>query len=223
MRLDLKSPFWAAAFFCWLTPYAVLAADEVGQNSADQSPVKSNAAQADGDAGEPAAPEGLLPKQLSNPFFRRLVYHAYFWRLRYYFVAQNAANCDLFYGQIQDDPFIGRAAVDFVFPNGCQCHGYALVTHYPHPRSVVGQSGFIKTKCSDGRRIEGRFTTTSLTTGHGTASDNLGNNYEFTFGQQAEQAVQEVNQLRKRLGCQECTPQEVELKVTGKILPPKQK
>jgi hypothetical protein len=167
--------------------------------------------------------EKQLPAKLRKTLMGHFVDKFYFWRLRYYFVAQNAANCDLFYGLVQDDPFIGRASVDFVFPNGCQCKGYALVTHYPHPRSVVGQSGFIKTKCSDGRTLNGKFITTSLTTGHGTVTDNLGNSYQFTFGQHAEEAVKEVNELRKKLGCEECNPRDVELRVTGRVLPPSDK
>lgn len=156
----------------------------------------------------------------SKPLFSRMFDRAYFWRLHYYFVAQNAANCDIFYGLVQQDPLIGRAAVDFIFPNGCKCKGYALVTHYPKPRSVVGQSGFIKAKCSDGREIKGRFTTTSLSTGNGTVTDDLGNNYQFSFGHTAEKAVAEVNELRRKLGCPECTPQDVELRVTGRVLTP---
>jgi len=164
--------------------------------------------------------QNQLPAKLRKSLIGHFVDKFYFWRLRYYFVAQNAANCDLFYGLIQDDPFVGRASVDFIFPNGRQCKGYALVTHYPHPRSVIGQSGFIKAKCSDGRVLKGNFTTTSLTTGHGTATDNLGNSYQFTFGQHAEDAVKEVNELRKKLGCEQCNPKDVELRVTGRILPP---
>jgi hypothetical protein len=157
---------------------------------------------------------------MHKSLFSHFVDQFYFWRLHYYFVAQNAANCDLFYGLVQDDPLIGRASVDFIFPNGCQCKGYALVTHYAKLRSTVGQEGFIKAKCSDGRVIRGRFKTTSLTTGNGNGSDNLGNNYEFTFGHTAEQAVLDINALRKKLGCEECNPEDVQLKVTGKILPP---
>jgi hypothetical protein len=162
-----------------------------------------------------------IPKPLRSGFFKRFIDKSYFWRLNYYFVAQNAASCDLFYGLVQDDPFIGRASVDFIFPNGCKCRGYALVNHYPKGHGVVGQRGFIHAKCSDGRTIKGNFETTSLTTGNGTAHDNQGNQYQFTFGHNAEQAVAGVNELRKKLGCPECTPEDIELKVQGKVIIPK--
>lgn len=154
-------------------------------------------------------------------FLRKLVSKVYFWRLRYFFVAQNGANCALFYGLIQDDPLIGHASVDFTFPNGCNCHGYAQVTHLPKGRSVVGQTGVIKTKCSDGRKITGTFITTSLTTGKATVRDDQGNQYQATFGHTALEAIESVNALRKKLGCPECTAREVELSVQGKVLPAK--
>jgi hypothetical protein len=154
--------------------------------------------------------------------FKKLMNTAYFWRLRYYFVAQNAKNCTLFYGLIQDDPLIGRASVEFTFPDGCRCHGYAQVTHLPKGRGVVGQEGVIKTKCTDGRKVTGRFITTSLTTGTATVSDSNGNDYQATFGHTADQAVSSVNELRRKLGCPECNARDIEMKVQGKVLPSKE-
>lgn len=141
-----------------------------------------------------------------------------FGALRYYFLAQNAHNCDFFYGLVQDNPLIGRASLKFAFPNGCDCHGVAQVTHFPRGGPAAGQSGYIKATCSDGRTIRGRFTTTSLTTGNGTGSDSLGNEYQFTFGHTAEQSVQSVNVLRKELHCPECTPEDIELGVQARII-----
>lgn len=108
-----------------------------------------------------------------------------FWKPQYYFVAQNTHNCDFFYGLVQDNPFIGRASVQFAFPNGCDCHGVAQVTHFPLGGPSAGQRGYINASCTDGRSIKGNFITTSLTTGDGTATDSLGNNYQFTFGHTA--------------------------------------
>lgn len=158
---------------------------------------------------------------LQRGFLRKLVSKVYFWRLHYFFVAQNGANCTLFYGLIQDDPLIGHASVDFTFPNGCTCHGSAQVTHLPKGRSVIGQTGVIKTKCTDGRRITGNFVTTSLTTGKATVKDDQGNEYQATFGQTALEAVESVNALRKKLGCPECSARDVELSVQGKVIPAK--
>jgi hypothetical protein len=143
----------------------------------------------------------------------------YFWRLRYYFVAQNASNCTLFYGLIQDDPLTGHASVEFKFPDGCNCHGYAQVTHLAKGRSVVGQTGIIRTKCSDGRKIDGTFITTSLTTGTAKVSDNKGNDYQATFGHTAEAAANSVNELRRKLGCPDCSAKDIELSVQGRVLP----
>jgi hypothetical protein len=46
----------------------------------------------------------------------------------------------------------------------------------------------------------------------------MGSEYQFTFGQTGNQAVAEVNALRKKLGCPECTGEEVELKVQGTVI-----
>lgn len=152
------------------------------------------------------------------PFFKRLMNKAYFWRLKYYFVAQNTKNCDIFYGLVQDDPLIGYASVDFSFPNGCRCRGHAKVTHYAG--STVGQRGWVKADCSDGRILKGNFTTTSLTTGHWQATDSLGNEYQGSFGHTADEAVSSVNTIRRKLHCPECDPRDIELKVQGQIISP---
>jgi len=152
------------------------------------------------------------------PFFKRLLHKVSFFKLNYYFVAQNPSNCDLFYGLVVDNPLIGRASLNFAFPSGCNCHGIAQVTHNPPFGGGAGQRGYIKAKCSDGRTMKGKFTTASVTTGNGTVSDSLGNEYQFTFGHTADQAVQQVNLLRKKLGCEEVTGKEIELKVHAEIL-----
>lgn len=154
-------------------------------------------------------------------FFKRFMNKAYFWRLKYYFVAQNTKNCDIFYGLVQDDPLTGHASVEFTFPNGCQCHGHAQVTRRSST-STSGQSGWVHAKCADGREIKGRFTTTSLTTGYWNAKDNLGNDYDGSFGHTAEQALERVNAIRRKLHCPECSPQEIELKVYGQVITPRQ-
>jgi hypothetical protein len=141
-----------------------------------------------------------------------------FWKLKYYFVAQNAKDCEFFYGLIQDNPMIGRASVDFNSAGGCNCHGVAQVTHFPHGGGTIGQQGWIKVKCSDGRTMRGTFTTTSLTTGNANFSDNLGHKYESTFGHTAAESIERINALRKELGCPEVTAQEVELKVEGQVI-----
>lgn len=112
-----------------------------------------------------------------------------FWKPRYYFVAQNAHECEFLYGLIVDNPIIGRASVDFMSPGRCNCHGVAQVTHIPHGGGTFGQEGYIKVKCSDGRKMKGRFRTLTLTTGTATVSDNLGKTYEGTFGHTVEQAI----------------------------------
>jgi hypothetical protein len=150
--------------------------------------------------------------------FRWLKNTPFFFKLKYFFVAQNADECEFFYGLVQDNPLIGRASVDFQSANGCNCHGVAQVTHFPHGGGTVGQKGSIKVKCSDGRIMRGTFTTTSLTTGNASFSDNLGHKYESTFGHTAAQAIETINTLRKQLGCPEVTAQEVEMKVQGRIL-----
>ena len=141
-----------------------------------------------------------------------------FWKLKYYFAAQNAQDCEFFYGLIQDNPIIGRASVEFESAQGCKCHGVAQVTHYPLGGAAKGQKGYIKVKCSDGRTMKGNFTTTSLTTGTAQVTDNFGHKFESTFGHTAEQAVEKINTLRKQLGCPEVTAKEVEMSVQGRII-----
>ena len=141
-----------------------------------------------------------------------------FWKLKYYFAAQNAKDCEFFYGLIQDNPLIGRASVDFNSADGCKCHGVAQVTHYPLKGGAVGQRGYIKVKCEDGRKMHGHFTTTSLTTGFADLEDNLGHKYEGTFGHTAGEAIVKINTLRKQIGCPEVTAEDVEMKVNGQVL-----
>ena len=141
-----------------------------------------------------------------------------FWKLRYYFAAQNGKDCEFFYGLIQDNPLLGRASVDFNNANGCKCHGTAQVTHYPLTKGgVVGQRGYIHVKCEDGRKMNGHFTTTSLTTGFATLEDDRGHSFEGTFGHSADQAVDKINELRKKLGCPEVSAHDIELKVNGDL------
>jgi hypothetical protein len=171
----------------------------------------------------PDDPKNLLekaqePQGKPNWLMRRFMPKISVPKLRYYFVAQNAHNCDLLYGLVQDNPLLGRAQLDFFFPNGCDCHGVAQVTSRSLFGGAAGQKGYVRATCSDGRVLTGRFETESLTTGHGTVSDTLGSDYQFTFGQTANQAVAEVNELRKKLGCPECTGAEVELKVQGTVI-----
>lgn len=146
-----------------------------------------------------------------------------FLKLRYYFAAQNAADCEFFYGMVQDNPFLGRASIDFNSENGCKCHGVAQVTHVPLNSSGAGQRGYIHVKCEDGRHMKGHFTTTSVTTGFADLTDDKGHKFEATFGHSADQAIEKVNALRKKLGCPEVTAQEVETKVNAEILHRKQK
>lgn len=139
-------------------------------------------------------------------------------------MAQNAENCDLFYGLVVDNALIGRASVSFSSANGCACKGMAQVTHCPgvlYLGNCVGQKGYVKAHCSDGRSFKGNFTTTSLTTGFGTATDSLGNQYQFTFGHTVQEAIEKVNELRKKLGCPEITVSSVELKVHGQVMKPR--
>jgi len=168
----------------------------------------------------PTDEHGALTRKHKEPsFLKRMMSKAHFWKLSYYFVAQNAGSCDLFYGLIQDDPLIGHASLDFVFANGCDCHGHGQVTHYPwFSGSGAGQRGYIKAKCSDGRTLDGTFETTSVTTGHGTVSDSKGNQYQFTFGHTIDEAIQKVNDLRKNLGCEPANAQEIEMKVNAQVL-----
>jgi hypothetical protein len=141
-----------------------------------------------------------------------------FLKLRYYFAAQNASDCEFFYGLIQDNPFLGRASVDFNSADGCKCHGVGQVTHVPLKGNGAGQRGYIHVKCEDGRHMNGHFTTTSVTTGFADLTDDRGHKFEATFGHSADQAIDKVNALRKRLGCPEVTAQEVETKVNAEIL-----
>lgn len=141
-----------------------------------------------------------------------------FWKLRYYFSAQNASDCEFFYGLIQDNPLLGRASVDFNSANGCKCHGVGQVTHLPLKGNGAGQRGYIHVKCEDGRHMRGHFTTTSLTTGFADLTDDKGHKFEATFGHSADQAIDKVNALRKKLGCPEVTAQEIETKVNAEIL-----
>jgi hypothetical protein len=140
-----------------------------------------------------------------------------FWKLRYYFAAQNGKDCEFFYGLIQDNPLLGRASVDFNNANGCKCHGVAQVTHYPLKGGVIGQRGYIHVKCEDGRKMHGHFTTTSLTTGFASLEDDRGHSYEGTFGHSADQAVDKINDLRKKMGCPEVDARDIELKVNGDL------
>lgn len=141
-----------------------------------------------------------------------------FWKLRYYFAAQNASDCEFFYGLIQDNPLLGRASVDFNSANGCKCHGVGQVTHVPLKGGGAGQRGYIHVKCEDGRHMKGHFTTTSLTTGFAELTDDKEHKFEATFGHSADQAVDKVNALRKKLGCPEVTADEIETKVNAEIL-----
>jgi hypothetical protein len=186
--------------------------------------VASPVVQASNQIGEPSAAASdtteaqNTTRKPKRSLYKKMTQAASFWKLKYYFVAQNAKNCDLFYGLVQDNPLTGRASVDFTFPNGCLCRGVAQVTDYPPGGGTKGQRGYIKAKCADGRTINGEFTTASLTTGHGTATDSFGNNYQFTFGHAATEAVKRVNLLRKELGCPECGAKDIEMKVQGLIL-----
>jgi hypothetical protein len=178
----------------------------------DVQPEVSREAQPDGAGAE---------TPMKRPWFvRRWLSSAYFWRVQYYFVAQNTKNCDVLYGLVKDDPLIGFASVNFKLANGCECSGHAKVTHHPMSTSTAGQRGWIHAKCADGRTMKGTFTTISLTKGSWQATDSLGNYYEGNFGQTAEQALERVNEIRKANHCEECSPREIELKVQGKILPP---
>jgi hypothetical protein len=141
-----------------------------------------------------------------------------FWKLRYYFAAQNASDCEFFYGLIQDNPLLGRASVDFNSASGCKCHGVGQVTHVPLKGGGAGQRGYIHVKCEDGRHMKGHFTTTSLTTGFAELTDDKERKFEATFGHSADQAVDKVNALRKKLGCPEVTAEEIETKVNAEIL-----
>jgi hypothetical protein len=141
-----------------------------------------------------------------------------FFKLRYYFSAQNASDCEFFYGLIQDNPLLGRASVDFNSANGCKCHGVAQVTHLPLKGNGAGQRGYIHVKCEDGRHMKGHFTTTSLTTGFADLTDDKGHKFEATFGHSADQAVDKVNALRQKLGCPEVTAKEIETKVNAELL-----
>jgi len=195
------------------------------QSTKSQSSAETNDSHAAASASAESSIEHL-PDNSSLPIpsglkgiLRGISNKLYFWRLHYYFVAQNGSNCTLFYGLIQDDPFTGHASVEFKFPDGCTCHGFAQVTHLPKGRSVVGQTGIIRTKCSDGRKIDGNFTTTSLTTGSAKVSDNKGNDYQATFGHTAESAANSVNELRRKLGCPDCNAKDIEMSVKGRVLP----
>jgi hypothetical protein len=137
--------------------------------------------------------------------------------LQYYFVAQNDANCEVFYGLVQDDSSVGIANVNFAFPNGCLCHGRAMVTYCP-PSGYAGEHGKYSAKCSDGRQIFGKFTTTSLTTGYAEFNDSFGNTYRATFGHTIDEAVQSVNEIRRTMHCSDCDPQNFETAVQGQLL-----
>jgi hypothetical protein len=165
--------------------------------------------------------KGAQPKQSrqgKKSLLKGIGGKAYFWRLKYYFIAQSDTDCDVFYGLVQDDPLIGLASVDFSFPNGCNCHGRALVTQYPM-QGVAGEKGKIKVKCDDGRTLKGDFTTTSLTTGWGSIHDDAGHTYSGTFGHSLDQAIRAVNQIRQRRGCPDIDKKEVEMLLQGKVLP----
>ena len=161
-------------------------------------------------------PEISPPEHVKKHWFW-LKHGPSFWKLRYYFAAQNGKDCEFFYGLIQDNPLLGRASVDYNSADGCKCHGVAQVTHYPLKGGVVGQRGYIHVKCEDGRKMNGHFTTTSLTTGFATLEDDRGHAYEGTFGHSADQAVDKINELRKKLGCPEVTARDIELKVNGDL------
>lgn len=138
----------------------------------------------------------------------------------YYFVAQNTENCDLFSGQVNHDLSVGSAETQYFFPDGSQCQGASNVNYIPPQGGCIGQRGIVYTTCSDGRRIDGEWvvTSSSCTVGQGQAHDNYGNQYEFTFGHSAKEAVERVNTLRQNMGCAEIDVLGRELRVQGKIL-----
>lgn len=140
--------------------------------------------------------------------------------ISFYFVAQNTHSCDLFSGKVVDNLRNGHAVTRFFFPNGAACNGNSYVSYYPPGGGCAGQQGKVYNTCSDGRTIKGEWTVTSPTckVGYGTASDSYGNDYDFTFGYTAKQAIQRVNILREQLGCPPINLNGVKMEVQGKIL-----
>lgn len=127
------------------------------------------------------------------PLFKRMARKAAIWNLEYYFVAQNWKNCDLFTGLVRHNLLIGGATVHFFFPDGVECTGKTQIVYTPPGGGPAGQQGRVTAEGSDGRQIRGTFTCNSVTTGSGKARDSKGNNYEFTFGHSAKQAVARAN------------------------------
>ncbi len=193
-------------------------------NSKDAQAKDASSSQKEGTAGngkvdiyDESDLETSPPEKVKKHWFW-LKHGPSFWKLRYYFAAQNASDCEFFYGLIQDNPLLGRASVDFNSANGCKCHGVGQVTHVPLKGGGAGQRGYIHVKCEDGRRMKGHFTTTSLTTGFAELTDDKEHKFEATFGHSADQAIDKVNALRKKLGCPEVTAEEIETKVNAEIL-----
>lgn len=154
-----------------------------------------------------------------QPLFKRMAKRAAIWNLEYYFVAQNWKNCDLFTGLVRHNILIGGATVHFFFPDGVECTGKTQIVYTPPGGGPAGQQGRVSAEGSDGRQIRGTFTCHSVTTGSGNARDSKGNQYEFTFGHSAKQAVQRANELRRTLGCDEITVSGgTQLEVQGKVL-----
>lgn len=139
-------------------------------------------------------------------------------KLKYYFVAQNTKNCEIFSGRIIHQPTIGKAHTVFFTPSGATCEGVSYVTYIPPGGGCAGQQGKVPTQCSDGRIVDGTWTASSCKTGFGHATDNLGNEYQFTFGLSAQEAVKKVNELRINLGCPVVDVKGAEMSVSGKVL-----
>lgn len=201
------------------TKYQVPSTTESGKSTTETIPPKhgDTAGSAKTDIYDESDLETSPPEKVKKHWFW-LRHGPSFFKLRYYFSAQNASDCEFFYGLIQDNPLLGRASVDFNSANGCKCHGVAQVTHLPLKGNGAGQRGYIHVKCEDGRHMKGHFTTTSLTTGFADLTDDKGHKFEATFGHSADQAVDKINALRQKLGCPEVTAKEIETKVNAELL-----
>jgi hypothetical protein len=138
---------------------------------------------------------------------------------KYYFVAQNTSNCDLFSGLVSHNLKTGGAKIHFSSPNGSECNGIASPPYYyPPTGGFAGQKGNVQATCNDNRVMSGQWTALSQTIGFGSVTDNHGAIYKFTFGYTANEAIDTINQVRKQLGCPSIETDGVKLRLDGKIL-----
>ena len=104
---------------------------------------------------------------------------------------------EAFIGTVKADPLVGGAVFHIEQVNSkIACDGEAGQPDYiPFSLGCAGQRGHGDATCTDGRKIQFKWTATSCNTGYGKGTSQDGINFQFAFGQSEELANQELEKL----------------------------